>query len=470
MDSPVASPPPAPISDAQAAAWALAAYPLLKMLSAPPAVAAELARKFNFEAADRSLPRIDAPPASGHVFLSAVVTALERLEQRQYPETLRCALIAADTLVELCDTGRMAEAVAALKIGFETLRTRLGWLNLTSMLGTLAGAFAFAEKSELPMFAHTERVMMSAQTGGAYSELVHELVKASRPWHLPEDRRGLLSMEEDARLAQAMETLRTDGYLMFDRRLPQPVVEELVRFSADAPAEAVPVSAGNGAGRVDLSNKEADGYQIDQQAALDHPMIQEIIADSSLLAVVGQYFGCIPVLGMVVMRWSFSSERAPNDDLAQLYHWDDDWVRWLKFFIYLTDVDETCGPHVYVRGSHRPGSKPQSLLSRGYSRIPDADIEAVYPAADIISAEAPSGSILAGDTRCWHKGLQPTGGRRLLLQLNFADTLSMGPPPPAGPLFVKRSHTERFRRFVAANREIFPTPYFIIEDGALEGL
>ncbi|HMA51664.1 MAG TPA: hypothetical protein VKP60_18020, partial [Magnetospirillaceae bacterium] len=206
MNSPETPASPAPISDNQAAAWALAAYPLFKILSASPQVAAELARKFNFEAADRALPPISAPEASGQVLLSAVVTALERLELRDYPAALRCALIAVRTLVELCDGGRVPEAVNALKVCFETLRARLGWINPAPMLSTLAGAFAFAEKGELPMFAHTDRVMMSAITGGAYSELVHELVKAARPWNPLADQSGFLGLEDPARLEKTIGT------------------------------------------------------------------------------------------------------------------------------------------------------------------------------------------------------------------------------------------------------------------------
>lgn len=468
MNSPETPASPAPISDSQAAAWALAAYPLFKILSASPTVAAELAGKFNFAAADKALPEIAAPEASGQVLLSAVVTALERLDQRDYPAALRCGLIAAKTLVQLCDGGRVPEAVAALKVCFETLRSRVGWINPSPILSTLAGAFAFAEKGELPMFAHTDRVMLSAITGGAYSELVHELVKAARPWDPAADRTGFLGLEDETRLEKTIETLTAEGYQLCDRRLDDAAIQTLLRFCTDAPAEAVPASADvKGTRRVDLANSRADGYQIDPQASLDHPEVQKILADPSFMSIAGRYFGCTPVLGMVVLRWSLPSERTPSDDLAQLYHWDDDWVRWLKFFIYLTDVDENSGPHVYVRGSHRPGSKPRELLNRGYSRIPDPDIEAHYPAEDIISVVAPRGSVLVGDTRCWHKGQHPVSGNRLILQINFADTLSMGPPPFA-ELLIKRSHSVEFRRFVARNRSVFPAPYFHIEEGALE--
>jgi hypothetical protein len=338
------------------------------------------------------------------------------------------------------------------------------------LLGTVIGAVRYAEKGELPMFAHTDRVFMTAQTGGFYSELMHELVKIHRPLILPSGSTGFLGMEDGAALGRALDGLHADGYHLFERRVPDQALDELVKYSLDAPADCFPPQAGEGgSGRVDLNNEAADGYQLDPQSVLDCPEVQELLADPSLLTVAANYLGCTPVLGMVVMRWSFPSSRAPSVDLAQYFHWDDDWIRWLKFFIYLTDVDDGSGPHVYIRGSHRAGTKPRELLARGYARISDKDMKPFYPDASVVTLEAPRGTLFAGDTRCWHKGLNPSRSRRLLLQFNYADTFAMGPPPPS-PLVIKRTHKEVFRRFVAENKTVFPAPYFVVEDGALEGL
>jgi len=448
----------------------MVAYPLFKMLTSPPAVAAEIVRRFDFGCLDEHLPPIGAPPPSAQVLLSAVVTAMDMIQQQRFPEALRCALIATRTFVELCDAGRHSESILALKACLELIRGRTGGLPLHPLLGSLIGVIRYAEKGELPMFAHTDRVTLTAQTSGVYSELLHELVKIYRPLSQPDNSVGFLGMNDKAVLAHAIGDLNADGYHLFERKVPERTLTELVRYSLEAPADCFPHQAGEvGSGHVDLTNQAADGYQLNAQALLDCPAVQGLLADPSLLAVASNYLGCTPVLGMVVMRWSLPSGRAPSNDLAQYFHWDDDWIRWLKIFIYLTDVDSGAGPHLYIKGSHQPGKKPRELLDRGYARIPDEEIERFYSADEIVSVEAPRGTVFAGDTRCWHKGLNPTQKHRLLLQFNYADSFAMG-PPPEGPLLVKRSHTEVFRRFVAQNRAVFPPPYFAMEDGALEGL
>ena len=38
---------------------------------------------------------------------------------------------------------------------------------------------------------------------------------------------------------------------------------------------------------------------------------------------------------------------------AQFFHWDNDFSKFLKLYIYLTDVDEDSGPHIYIPKSHK---------------------------------------------------------------------------------------------------------------------
>ena len=91
------------------------------------------------------------------------------------------------------------------------------------------------------------------------------------------------------------------------------------------------------------------------------------------------------------------------------------------FFIYLTDVGPENGPHVYARGSHiagHPSAGP--LLSRGYVRIPDPDIAAAFGKENMVELLGKRGTILAVDTRGFHKGKMLTAGHRLMTQLTYS--------------------------------------------------
>ena len=38
---------------------------------------------------------------------------------------------------------------------------------------------------------------------------------------------------------------------------------------------------------------------------------------------------------------------------AQYFHWDNDFTKFFKMYIYLNDVDENTGPHIFVPGTHK---------------------------------------------------------------------------------------------------------------------
>ena len=50
-----------------------------------------------------------------------------------------------------------------------------------------------------------------------------------------------------------------------------------------------------------------------------------------------------------------------SDDIkyqnAQFFHWDNDFRKFVKLYIYLNDVDEHSGPHVFVEQTHKTKDK-----------------------------------------------------------------------------------------------------------------
>ena len=114
----------------------------------------------------------------------------------------------------------------------------------------------------------------------------------------------------------------------------------------------------------------APTYQFSEQTCLESPDIQNLCADPTFLAVSQAYLRSSPVLDIVTMWWSTAFSHEASSGAAQLYHFDMASLKWLKFFVYLTDVSAENGPHCFVKGSHRSG-QPYSLLRHLYSRLPD---------------------------------------------------------------------------------------------------
>ena len=142
-----------------------------------------------------------------------------------------------------------------------------------------------------------------------------------------------------------LRSLETEGIAILPECLPEQV-EEMNRFLSDKPLvlrsgervhhECVPPGC-----------TIAD-YQL--ETVLNCPHILAVANSDFLIRTATQYLGCLPTISTLRIWWSFPGSR--REDPHSFHRDRDDW-RSLKFFVYLTEVDETSGPHHFVRGSHR---------------------------------------------------------------------------------------------------------------------
>jgi hypothetical protein len=160
--------------------------------------------------------------------------------------------------------------------------------------------------------------------------------------------------------------------------------------------------------------------------------LHQLALDSRLIEVAEKYFGCKPYLDCVSAWWSLSGNELPQE--AENFHRDNDSIRFLKFFLYLTDVDANSGPHRFVIGSHREAR----LLER--RRHTDEEVVAAFGAERVLEVEGKAGDAFMEDTFGLHKGQLPRTGIRLLAQFRYSVTPTVfrspiiveGPAPRAG--------------------------------------
>jgi hypothetical protein len=229
---------------------------------------------------------------------------------------------------------------------------------------------------------------------------------------------GTLSIDEQRTIAGA---IARDGYHIFTRRLPPALCDEIERFAAQTPA-LVEGRARDDRVVFDPAAPISKTYRILEGAAVENRAMQVLMADPSNLAIAELYLGTHPILSGVNLWWSPTFGDTPGADAAQQFHFDfDPPPIWLLFFVYLSDVGPKNGPHVFVRGSH-VAAHPASakLLARGYVRISDDEIAAAYGRENVVELYGKRGTVLAVDTRGFHKGKMPTSGHRLMAQLTYS--------------------------------------------------
>jgi hypothetical protein len=142
-----------------------------------------------------------------------------------------------------------------------------------------------------------------------------------------------------------------------------------------------------------------------------------------ILEVVERYLGCKPTIGYVAAWWSLKGHA--QGEHAELFHRDvDDW-RFLKLFVYLTDVDDEAGPHAFVSGSQSVAK----LLRIG--RYADDQVIEVFGPDAIRYFRGPRGTAFLEDTFGLHKGSPPKYRNRLVLQVVYSlGELPYGPRRP----------------------------------------
>lgn len=157
------------------------------------------------------------------------------------------------------------------------------------------------------------------------------------------------------------------------------------------------------------SGTSAAAYPLD--TILNCPDIPAIVNHPAILGIAARHIGCKPTLSSLGARWSFPSDEA-ND--TQKFHRDlDDW-RILKLFIYLTDVDENSGPHVFVRSSH---NSSWGLKGRNYTT---KEIEDRFGAVNLQTVVGERGTTFMADTSGVHCGSLPVDRPRLILQAQYS--------------------------------------------------
>jgi len=265
-------------------------------------------------------------------------------------------------------------------------------------------------------------------TRGYSNDVISALVKGNgRPYALPNSK-GIMGDLSAQDVDKIVSTINEVGYYRFPQRAPEDLCDRLLEFALTTPCMLRPPREGLPTEMVyDRANPHTISYRVEEQRLFGCPDVQKLAADMSMLSIAQAYLGCPPVMDIVAMWWSAAFGDQASSEIAQLYHFDMDRLKFLKFFIYLTDVTPENGPHYIVARSHRRDGKPSELWGRGAVRIPDSDIERAYPKEELIEVCGPRGTIFAEDTRAFHKGKVVTSGDRLVLQYEFCNSLFGAP-------------------------------------------
>lgn len=338
--------------------------------------------------------------------------------------------------------------MSSLKEKIETLET------------FLKGYKSFQETGETPHESYVAMRKLFVESNGWFNDVFQFFYGLNKPpgANFPLSSSILPNLNQ-REINSAVHALRTEGYYVFPRRIADEYLEPLKKFALETPAvlqyddskeKEQNKNLGMGyfqLGKViydsnqvfDPENLKATNYRFSTDDVLNCPTVQHIMADPVIINIAQQYLNTRILFSLLGMWWTttFGCD-SPSSALAQKYHFDMDRIKFLNFFLYVTDVSEGDGPHCYVKNSCK--RKPKELRRDG--RFSDEEIIRNYPSKDIVRVVAPRGTLIIGDTRAFHKAEMPQSGNRLVLNFELS-TCMFGASYPKANLNIKSTKLSR---------------------------
>jgi ectoine hydroxylase-related dioxygenase (phytanoyl-CoA dioxygenase family) len=166
-----------------------------------------------------------------------------------------------------------------------------------------------------------------------------------------------------------------------------------------------------------LDAKNTKAYIQVLQPLVSVPEMHEFVFNDFIIDIAGAYLDCFPAFGTCNLRKSFVNS-LPEEG-TQLYHVDPNSPRFLKFFVYLNDVDMDGGPFCYVEGSHKKKFEIDGVNWNNQYRWGVDAINEIYGEENVKYLTAKKGDLLVADTNGWHRGMKPVSNDRTMLTLDY---------------------------------------------------
>ena len=280
--------------------------------------------------------------------------------------------------------------------------------------------------------AYAAMINLHCNTGGLSTRLLARDAARRSPFHVDDSFESIFGSFSASDVKRIAADIDEHGYTVLEQRVPEDICDAIVEFATTHPARVESSDEHDGEHLVyDSSDPQGRIYKMEQDASIENPAVQKIVADPLFRSTAGVYLGATPILTDLNLWWSTLYQRGDTSMAAQEYHFDMSRPKWLNCFIYLTDVGPNSGPHCFVEGSHKANSPAsRKVLSKGYRRVPDSEIHESYGADAVQELVGTKGTALIVDTVGFHKGKIPIDNHRLILQTTYSCSLFGSMPLP----------------------------------------
>lgn len=214
--------------------------------------------------------------------------------------------------------------------------------------------------------------------------------------------------------------MKEDGFYVFEELVPKEVCDQLKKNLTSLTPMKLDSKSGKYIHVKNFpENIDSPRYMYNALEMLKLDIVKKLVLDRGIVKLASSYLDAFPICDLLASWWSFPSKDAASlSGAAQMFHFDMDRLKFIKFFIYLTPVGDHNGPHCYVRGSHK--RLPFSLQED--RRFTNQEVNKFFGEDSILSIGGSYGQLIAVDTRGIHKGVPLVDGKRLIFQIEYSNS------------------------------------------------
>lgn len=230
------------------------------------------------------------------------------------------------------------------------------------------------------------------------------------------DNRDMFTM--NAFEAQQVQSLRGHGYALLSEYFPAELISRLYA-KADEMFRNLQIDLGRAYSVQTGSRRSLKGLSFGELAAtekmiaLRDPLIHipELLGaafNESILKIAANFLGYVPPLYRATVVRDFPHNRPLH---SSNFHKDNDESDSLQIFIYLVDIDDNCGPLIYIPGSNhydvrscRPRLSRDLGIASNDGRLSDEEVERIYPRSTWATLCTRRGSVAVIHGNGIHKG------------------------------------------------------------------
>jgi len=151
--------------------------------------------------------------------------------------------------------------------------------------------------------------------------------------------------------------------------------------------------------------------------------IKELATSEFFMNLSKRYINAqkISISGQCYISNPVNTSESEKKDNAQYYHYDNDFKKFFKVFVYLSDVNSSAGPHSFVSKTNIKKCFKHIIAER----IDDKEIKEFYDPNGIRIFSGEKGHVIIEDTFGLHKGSTPTKQSRSVLILIYGHGLGI---------------------------------------------